>query len=90
MRRTGIGSGTLLSAVEYGLPLPCRHQRRYAKRLSQTLADLSTLRSRPAEAEPARGATRGDDVCRMTPDTERRDSSRSNGGDIVRLSLSFV
>ena len=44
-------------------------------------AKLSTLtRSRPADAEPARGAARGDDRCTMIPDTERRDSSRLNGG----------
>jgi len=41
---------------------------------------LSMLRSRPADADPARGATLGDDVCRMIPDTERLDASRLNGG----------
>ena len=54
-------------------------------------AKLSTLRSRPADADPARGATRGDEVCMMIPDTERLDVSRLNGGMVsvpsVRLSL---
>jgi len=46
---------------------------------------LSTLRSRPADAEPARGATLGDEVCTMIPDTERLEASRLNGG-IVSVS----
>lgn len=53
---------------------------------------LSTLRSRPADAEPARGAALGDDVCRMIPDTERLDMSRLNGGEVSDSSsrLAFI
>jgi len=55
---------------------------------------LSTLRRRPADAEPALGAIRGDEVWRMIPDTECLDVSRLNGGEVsdssARVALPLV
>jgi len=49
---------------------------------------LSTLRRRPADADPARGATLGDDVWRMIPDMERVDVSMLNGDAVSESSAS--